>query len=84
MLFCVKARCLIPRIAFQMANHPNVAHLIAGSNNLLMIVAVGDEAGRALHAFENIVTDEASTEALWLVKLIVINLRMRMVVGRIA
>lgn len=67
-----------------MTDHPDIAHLIAGGNNLLMIVAVGYEAGRALNAFENIVADKAGTEALRLVKLIIIYFRLGMMVRGIA
>ena len=84
MLGGVEARGFIPRVALGMAYHPDVAHLIAGCNNLLMVVAVGDVAGRALYTLEYIVTDKAGTEALWLVKLIVVNLRLGMMVRRIA
>lgn len=67
-----------------MANHPDVAHLISGSNNLLMVEAVGNIAGGALNALENIVAYEAGTEALGLIELIVVNLGLGMMVRRIA
>lgn len=67
-----------------MADHPDVAHFIAGSNNLLMVKSVGDVACRALNAFEYIVTYKTCTEALRLIKLIVIHLRLRMMMRRIA
>ena len=81
---CIEACCLVPGITVNVADHPYIAHFIAGCNNLLMVVAICDVACTALCAFEYVVTDEASTEALWLVELIIVNLRLRMVVGRIA
>ena len=82
--FGIKACSLVPGVVLEMADHPYIAHFIAGCNNLLMVIAVSDVACTALSAFEYVVTDEASAEALWLVELIIVNLRLRMVVGRIA
>lgn len=67
-----------------MANHPYITHFIAGRNNLLMVKAVGYEAGRALNALENIVAYKAGTKALGLIELIVVNLGLGMMVRRIA
>lgn len=84
MLLGIEAGGLVPGVTLGMAYHPDVAHLIAGSNNLLMVKAVGDVAGRAFNAFEYIVTDKAGTKALRLIKLIIVNLRLGVMVGRIA
>ena len=45
MLLGVEAGGLVPGVALGVADHPDVAHLIAGGNNLLVVVAVGDVAG---------------------------------------
>lgn len=67
-----------------MSYHPHITHFIAGSYNLLMVVAVCDEGSTAVSAFINIVAVKAGTEALLFIKLIVIHLRLGVVVGRIA
>ena len=84
MLLGVKTGCLIPRIAVNVTNHPYVIHCITRSSNLLVIVAVGDCAVCTVRALENIVSVKASAEALRRIKLIVINLRLRMMMRRIA
>lgn len=84
MLFGIKAGGFVPGVALGVTNHPDVAHLVAGCNNLLMVKAVSDKAGRALNALVNIVADKAGTEALGLIKLIVIDLGLRMMVRGIA
>ncbi len=83
-LRCIEAGGLVPGIAGEVADHPDIAHLIARGHNLMMVVAVGDVGGTALHTLIYIVTHEAGTEALGLVKLIVIYLGLRVVVGGIA
>jgi hypothetical protein len=67
-----------------MTYHPYVAHFIAGGYNLLVVVAVCYKYCTTLNAFINVVTYKGGTEALWLVKLIIINLRLRMVVRWVA
>ena len=82
--FGIKACSFVPGVILEMADHPYIAHFIAGCNNLVMVIAVSDVGSGAVNAFVNIVTDEAGTEALRLVELIVVNLRLRMMVRGIA
>jgi hypothetical protein len=58
-----------------MTNHPDIAHFITRGYNLLVVVAVCYKYCTTLNAFINVVTYKGGTEALWLVKLIIINLR---------
>lgn len=83
-LFSVKSGCLIPGVIFEVSYHPHIAHLITGSNYLMVVVSVSDVGCGALNTFINIVTYEAGTESLRLVELIIVNLGLRMMVGRIA
>ena len=81
---CIETCGLVPGVAVNVTDHPYIAHFIARCNNLLVVKAVCNEAGTAFSAFENIVADKAGTEALRLVKLIVVNFRLRMVMRGIA
>ena len=84
MFLGIESGGLVPGVALRVTNHPDVAHFIAGGNNLLMVKAVSNVAGGALNAFEHVITYKAGTEALRLVKLIVVYLRLGVMVGRIA
>lgn len=83
MLGTDKSCGLVPRVAVYVSYHPDIIHFISGCRSLLVVVAVGYETDGAVGCLENIVAVEAGAEALRLVELIVINLRLRVVVRRI-
>ena len=71
---------LLPRISIEMANHPAVPHSIARCRDLRMHVSAGELGPAVMRDLECVVADEASAEALLMIKLVGVDLRLRMIV----
>ena len=83
MLGQIRAR-LLPRVAGQMTDHPAVPHRVAGRCDLRVHIAARDLRPAVVLDLKGVVADERCAEALRLVELIGVYLRLRMVVRDVA
>ena len=76
--------CFYPRVAVKVANHPNIAHIIARSRRLLVRSHRSNAQTAPVAYLIAVVPVKAHAKALRLIKFIIIYLGLRMIMRRIA